>query len=69
MLDACCLMTTVARLFESIEATSRVKDAVYYLARLYHQLGNTAERNRCAHRFKQLDQQVPTLAAVRVNTI
>ncbi|PVD22360.1 hypothetical protein C0Q70_18170 [Pomacea canaliculata] len=65
MLDACCLMTTVVRLFESIEATSRVKDAVYYLARLYHQLGNTAERNRCAHRFKQLDQQVPTLAAVR----
>ena len=62
-------MTTVVTLFQSLEVTHRVKDALYYQARLYHELGYTAERNRCAHRFKQLDQQLPTLSRICVHAV
>ncbi|KAK7480276.1 hypothetical protein BaRGS_00028444 [Batillaria attramentaria] len=67
--NAASLMSNVVVLFQSREANQRVKDAVYYQARLYHQLGYTAERNRCAHRFKQMDQQSPTLSVLAVNAI
>lgn len=53
-------MTTVIELFKKLDAHMRVKDATYYLARLYHELGYTAERNKCAYEFKQLDSQFPT---------
>ncbi|KAK7099099.1 anaphase-promoting complex subunit 5-like [Littorina saxatilis] len=69
LLGAVTQMTTVVTLFQSLEVTHRVKDALYYQARLYHQLGYTAERNRCAYRFKQLDQQMPTLSKISVHAV
>jgi len=46
--------------FRRTEAHLRVKDAIYYQARLYHQLGFAAERNKCALDFRELDQLHPT---------
>ena len=59
-------MNTVIDVFKKIEAYQREKDAIYYLARLYHELGYVSERNKCAYQFKQLDQQYPTLNRVSV---
>ncbi|KAL8617636.1 hypothetical protein ACOMHN_038028 [Nucella lapillus] len=69
LLAAVSLMTTVVNKFQAVEASSRVKDALYYQARLYHQLGYSSECNRCAFRFKQLDQQLPTLAKMNVHAV
>ncbi|XP_061189675.1 anaphase-promoting complex subunit 5-like [Saccostrea echinata] len=60
------LMISVIELFKKLEAHMRVKDAVYYLARLYHELGYTSERNKCAYEFNQLDSQYPTHSQVSV---
>lgn len=60
LLQAVNTMTTVIELFKKLDAHMRVKDATYYLARIYHELGYTAERNKCAYEFKQLDSQFPT---------
>ncbi|XP_035670806.1 anaphase-promoting complex subunit 5-like [Branchiostoma floridae] len=46
--------------FQKVEAPARVKDVLYYQAQLYNEVGNSADRNRCALQFRQLDQQVPT---------
>lgn len=61
LLSAANQMSTVVNLFQSLGVTHRVKDALYYQARVYHELGYTAERNKCAHKFKQMEQQSPTL--------
>ena len=62
-------MNTVIELFKSVEAFMRVKDAFYYQARLYHELGYSTERNKCAYQFKQLDSQYPTLSQMAVNVL
>lgn len=69
LLSSVNLMNTVIELFQSAEAFLKVKDAVYYQARLYHDLGYVTERNRCAHQFKQLDSQYPTLSRLAVNVL
>ncbi|XP_041368923.1 anaphase-promoting complex subunit 5-like [Gigantopelta aegis] len=53
--SAVSVMNQVIDLFKKIEANHRVKDALYYQARLFNDLGYTAERNKCAYQFKQLD--------------
>ncbi|XP_076471090.1 anaphase-promoting complex subunit 5-like isoform X2 [Babylonia areolata] len=68
-LSAVTVMTMVVSKFQAVEAWRRVKDALYYQARLYHQLGYSVERNRCALRFKQLDQQAPTLSKTCVHAV
>ncbi|XP_048245886.1 anaphase-promoting complex subunit 5-like isoform X1 [Haliotis rufescens] len=60
------LMNKVVALYQGMEAQHRVKDALYYQARLYNDLGYHSERNKCAHRFRQLDQQFPTLSQITV---
>ncbi|KAK3088849.1 hypothetical protein FSP39_024561 [Pinctada imbricata] len=62
-------MNTVIELFKKIEAYQREKDAIYYQARLYNELGYISEMNKCAYLFKQLDQQYPTLNRVAVNVL
>lgn len=54
------LMMNVIELFKKLEAHMRVKDATYYLARLYNELGYNDERNKCAYDFRQLDSVFPT---------
>lgn len=66
LLSAVSMMTTVIDYFKKLEAHHRVKDAVYYQARLFHELGFTSERNQCAYQFKQLDSQYPTFNKVSV---
>ena len=62
-------MNTVIDLFKTVEAFLRVKDAFYYQARLYNELGFKQERNKCAYQFKQLDSQYPTLSGLTVNVL
>ena len=62
-------MNTVIDLFKTVEAFLRVKDALYYQARLYQELGYKQERNKCAYQFKQLDSQYPTLSGLTVNVL
>lgn len=63
------MIVTVIEKFKKIDASLRVKDATYYLARLYNELGYTSERNKCAYQFRQLDQQYPTQNRVIVNAL
>ncbi|XP_076090764.1 anaphase-promoting complex subunit 5-like [Mytilus galloprovincialis] len=66
LVSAVNMMDTVIDYFKQLEAHQRIKDAVYYQARLYNELGKTAERNKCAYQFKQLDSQYPTFNKVSV---
>ncbi|KAJ8300146.1 hypothetical protein KUTeg_021665 [Tegillarca granosa] len=67
--SAVSILNTVIEYFRKIEAFGRVKDAIYFQARLYHELGYMAERNKCAYQFKQLNQQYPTLLRMSVNAL
>ncbi|ESP01711.1 hypothetical protein LOTGIDRAFT_238189 [Lottia gigantea] len=67
LLSGISMMDTVIDLFKRVEAQQRVKDCIYYQARLYNDIGNLAERNKCAFQFKQLDQQYPTLSRMTIN--
>jgi hypothetical protein len=42
-------MTTVIDNFKQLEAHHRVKDAIYYLTRLFNELGFTSQRNQYAY--------------------
>lgn len=42
--------------FTKVDCKERVRDIYYLQARLYHSLGKTAERNKCAMLFRQLNQ-------------
>jgi len=46
--------------FRQSEAHFRVKDTLYYMAHLYHEVDNMTERNKCALQFKLLDLENPT---------
>ncbi|XP_071802629.1 anaphase-promoting complex subunit 5-like [Asterias amurensis] len=54
------LLQDTADGYHSMEAEYRVKDVIYLQAHLYNELGYTSERNKCALKFRQLDQQYPT---------
>jgi anaphase-promoting complex subunit 5 len=69
MLASVNLLNTVIDLYQSAEAFLRVKDTMYYQARLYHELGYYVERNKCSHQFRQLDAQYPTLSQMSVNVL
>ncbi|XP_052222567.1 anaphase-promoting complex subunit 5-like isoform X3 [Dreissena polymorpha] len=61
-------LNRVTVLYQNCEAYLHVKNPVYLLARLYHELGFT-ERNRCSHQYRQIDQQYPTLSHISVDVI
>ncbi|XP_071947351.1 anaphase-promoting complex subunit 5-like isoform X2 [Antedon mediterranea] len=54
------LLNLAADGFVKLEAEYRMKDIMYLQAQMYHELGYTSERNKCAQQFRQLDQQFPT---------
>ncbi|XP_064650104.1 anaphase-promoting complex subunit 5-like isoform X2 [Lineus longissimus] len=62
-------LNKVIDLFKGVEDFRRMKDVYYYQARLYHELGQGAERNKCALEFRQLDQLYPTLTHLTVNVL
>ncbi|XP_013393534.1 anaphase-promoting complex subunit 5 [Lingula anatina] len=68
-MSAVLLMNTVIDNLVSIQAHWRTKDAVYYQARLCHELGYTAERNKFALQFRQLDQKYPTVNSLAINVL
>lgn len=57
LLSATRMLCDAVEDFNKVEAVYRVKDAAYLQARLYHELNNIEQRNRCAAPFRQLDQQ------------
>ncbi|KAK6483533.1 anaphase-promoting complex subunit 5-like [Huso huso] len=46
--------------FTKVDCKERVRDIYYLQARLYHSLGKTAERNKCAMLFRQHNQELPS---------
>ncbi|XP_005989065.1 anaphase-promoting complex subunit 5 isoform X2 [Latimeria chalumnae] len=46
--------------FAKLECKERIRDILYFQARVFHSLGNTQERNKCAMIFRQLHQELPS---------
>ncbi|XP_028680104.1 anaphase-promoting complex subunit 5 [Erpetoichthys calabaricus] len=46
--------------FDKVDCRDRVRDIFYLQARLYHSLGKTLERNKCAMLFRQLNEELPS---------
>ncbi|CAL1536811.1 unnamed protein product [Lymnaea stagnalis] len=69
LISALNLMSTITSLFKSVEAHMMEKDALYFQALLYNEMGNIDLRNSCAHQFKLLDKLYPTLSSVSVNFV
>ena len=69
MLQCVPILNNAITWFKRVQCYSRVQLAVYYVARLYHELDNHAERNRAAFELKQLRQQHPNNSAVVVNLL
>ncbi|XP_012878567.1 PREDICTED: anaphase-promoting complex subunit 5 isoform X1 [Dipodomys ordii] len=55
--------------FAKVDCKERIRDIAYFQAKLYHVLGKTQERNRCAMLFRQLHQELPANAAPMINHI
>uniref|UniRef100_A0A2K6PPR5 Anaphase-promoting complex subunit 5 n=1 Tax=Rhinopithecus roxellana TaxID=61622 RepID=A0A2K6PPR5_RHIRO len=53
--------------FAKVDCKERIRDVVYFQARLYHTLGKTQERNRCAMLFRQLHQELPSHGVPLIN--
>nr|XP_036869994.1 anaphase-promoting complex subunit 5 isoform X6 [Manis javanica]XP_036869995.1 anaphase-promoting complex subunit 5 isoform X6 [Manis javanica] len=53
--------------FAKVDCKEQIRDVVYFQARLYHTLGKTQERNRCAMLFRQLHQELPSHGVPLVN--
>ncbi|XP_016058542.1 PREDICTED: anaphase-promoting complex subunit 5 isoform X2 [Miniopterus natalensis] len=53
--------------FSKVDCKERIRDVVYFQARLYHTLGKTQERNRCAMLFRQLHQELPSHGVPLIN--
>ncbi|KAM4827270.1 LOW QUALITY PROTEIN: anaphase-promoting complex subunit 5 [Thomomys bottae] len=55
--------------FAKVDCKERIRDITYFQAKLYHVLGKTQERNRCAMLFRQLHQELPANAMPLINHI
>ncbi|KAM6156176.1 anaphase-promoting complex subunit 5 isoform 5-T5 [Rhynchocyon petersi] len=53
--------------FAKVDCKEQIRDVVYFQARLYHTLGKTPERNRCAMLFRQLHQELPSHGVPLIN--
>lgn len=49
-----------AQQFMKLESYHKVKDVYIYLAKIYDELNMTAERNKWAYKFRDLEEQYPT---------
>ncbi|KAK2522794.1 Anapc5 [Columba guinea] len=45
--------------FAKVDCKEQLRDVLYFQARLFHTLGKTQERNKCAMLFRQLHQDLP----------
>ena len=56
-------------LFSCIGDMSRVKDCLYLLARLYHSLQLTQERNMAASQYKKMEDLYPVKSRITVECL
>uniref|UniRef100_A0A8C2UC67 Anaphase-promoting complex subunit 5 n=1 Tax=Coturnix japonica TaxID=93934 RepID=A0A8C2UC67_COTJA len=50
-----------------VDCKEQLRDVLYFQARLYHTLGKTQERNKCAMLFRQLHQELPAHGVPLIN--
>lgn len=67
LLSACEKLSGVVQSFQRLEAFSKAKEVLYFQGRLYHELGQIAERNKCALEFRLLDERFPTWHNLSIN--
>ncbi|OXB84936.1 UNVERIFIED_CONTAM: hypothetical protein H355_016058 [Colinus virginianus] len=50
-----------------VDCKEQLRDVLYFQARLFHALGKTQERNKCAMLFRQLHQELPAHGVPLIN--
>lgn len=53
--------------FAKVECKEQLRDILYFQARLFHTLGKTQERNKCAMLFRQMHQELPAHGVPLIN--
>ncbi|XP_010017630.1 PREDICTED: anaphase-promoting complex subunit 5 isoform X2 [Nestor notabilis] len=53
--------------FTKVDCKEQLRDVLYFQARLFHTLGKTQERNKCAMLFRQLHQELPAHGVPLIN--
>ncbi|OWK54895.1 Anaphase-promoting complex subunit 5 [Lonchura striata] len=53
--------------FAKVDCKEQLRDVLYFQARLFHTLGRTQERNKCAMLFRQLHQELPAHGVPLIN--
>ncbi|XP_071428363.1 anaphase-promoting complex subunit 5 isoform X1 [Pithys albifrons albifrons] len=54
--------------FAKVDCKEQLRDILYFQARLFHTLGKTQERNKCAMFFRQLHQELPAHGVPLINS-
>ncbi|XP_050699496.1 anaphase-promoting complex subunit 5-like [Eriocheir sinensis] len=62
LLKAAISLDLVHKLFMKVRAYHKVRETLYFKARLYHEVGYLEERNKCALDFRQFELQHPCQA-------
>ncbi|XP_073169408.1 anaphase-promoting complex subunit 5 isoform X3 [Lepidochelys kempii] len=53
--------------FAKVDCKEQLRDVLYFQARLFHTLGKTQERNKCAMLFRQVHQELPAHGVPLIN--
>ncbi|XP_061865704.1 anaphase-promoting complex subunit 5 isoform X2 [Colius striatus] len=53
--------------FAKVDCKEQLRDVLYFQARLFHTLGKTQDRNKCAMLFRQLHQDLPAHGVPLIN--
>ncbi|XP_071514298.1 anaphase-promoting complex subunit 5 [Panulirus ornatus] len=59
LLETAVSLELVRKLFMKVRAYHKVRETLYFRARLYHEVGYIEERNKCALEFRQFELQHP----------
>lgn len=59
LLETAVSLELVHKLFMKVRAYHKVRETLYFKARLYHEVGYIEERNKCALEFRQFELQHP----------
>ncbi|XP_042236488.1 anaphase-promoting complex subunit 5-like [Homarus americanus] len=59
LLETAVSLELVRKLFMKVRAYQKVRETLYFKARLYHEVGYIEERNKCALEFRQFELQQP----------
>lgn len=59
LLETAVSLELVSKLFSKVRAHHKVRETLYFKARLYHEVGCFEERNKCALEFRQFELQHP----------